>query len=82
MPKTPKEKPEKEEKGAKQPRLSQIHGVKPDDLVEAITEEELVEVNDAECKHVSMTRDPSETEFNAFTCDNPKCGIVVLVDKI
>lgn len=59
-------------------RLGKVHG---GELVEAIAPEELESVNDAGCKHENLTRDHSETDFVAFMCDNPKCGVVVLFDK-
>lgn len=58
-----------------QSRMGETHG---GEVVEAIAPEELVTVNDAECKHDNLTRDESETDFVAFTCDNPACGVVVL----
>lgn len=59
-------------------RVSKIHGGK---LVEAISPEDLESFNDTECKHVTLIRDPSETEFIAFICSNPKCSEVVLYNK-
>lgn len=41
----------------------------------------VVPVNDPSCKHVSWTLDPTETDFIAYVCDNPNCGIVKLYDK-
>lgn len=64
-------------KGA-QDRVSKEHG---GELVEAISPEELTLMNDTECKHDKLIRDPSETEFNAFICANDKCGRVVLFNK-
>lgn len=51
------------------------------ELVEAVAPEELESVNDAECKHEKLVRDETETDFNAFVCANPNCGVVVLFDK-
>jgi len=51
------------------------------ELVEAIAPEELQPVNDASCKHENLVPDPTETDFNAFTCANEKCGVVLLFDK-
>lgn len=62
-----------------QSRVNRAHG---GNLVEAISEEELFPVNDANCEHENMTRDETETEFNAFKCDNPNCGVVVLYEKV
>lgn len=59
-------------------RVESTHG---GETVEAIAPEELVRVNDPDCKHERMVRDSSETEFNAFKCDNPDCGIIALYDK-
>lgn len=75
-----KPKPNKKEEPAKpQSRVDKSHG---GELVEAIAPEDLESVNDANCKHVTLVRDPSETEFNAFMCSNPNCGVVVLYDKL
>ena len=60
-------------------RMDRSHGGK---LLDAISPEELVSFNDASCKHETMTRDPSETEFNAFICDNPNCNVVALSTKV
>lgn len=59
-------------------RITKLHG---GELVEAIAPEELESFNDADCKHNTLVRDASETEYNAFICANPKCNEVVLFDK-
>ena len=63
---------------ASQGRVEKIHGGK---LVESVAAEELELMNDPECKHEKLIRDPSETEFNAFICANPNCGTIVIFDK-
>jgi hypothetical protein len=67
LPKTPKLRVEREHGG---------------ENVEEIDVSQLVSVNDAGCKHASMSRDPSETEFVAYTCDNPSCGMVYIESPI
>lgn len=59
-------------------RVTKEHG---GELVEAIAPEELESFNDANCKHVKLIRDRSETDFIAFACANPKCNEVVLYSK-
>lgn len=59
-------------------RVDTVHG---GELVEAIAQSSVVSVNDANCKHDMMHRDLTETDFIAFVCDNPNCGIVKLYDK-
>lgn len=59
-------------------RMSKVHGGIP---VESVAPEDLESFNDAECKHEKLIRDPTETEYNAFICANPKCNEVVLFDK-
>lgn len=59
-------------------RVTKTHGGQ---TVESIAPEDLESFNDATCKHVTLIRDPSETEFTAFVCANPKCNEVVLYDK-
>ena len=54
-------------------RVEKLHG--GDNIEEIITPELM---NEPECQHPNMVRDYSETEFIAFVCDNPKCGIVKL----
>lgn len=61
-----------------QSRMEKTHG---GEVVEAVAEEELVLVNDPECKHELLVRDPTETEFNAFICANPNCGVVAIYDR-
>lgn len=60
-------------------RMSKVHGGQ---TVESIAPEDLESFNDADCKHENLTRDPTETEYNAFTCDNKNCNEVVIFDKI
>lgn len=74
-----KSKAEDQQRDQERPdRVSREHG---GELVEAISEEDLVSVNDADCKHEQLIRDPTEVDFIAFTCSNPKCGEVVLYNK-
>ena len=47
--------------------------------VEEIEKPELM--NEPDCKHEKWEIDPTETEFIAYICANPKCGIVKLFDK-
>ena len=54
-------------------RVEKVHG---GTNVEEIETLELI--NDPTCKHISMSRDYTETDFIAFVCDNPKCGMVKL----
>lgn len=61
-----------------QTRMQKTHG---GELVEAVSQEELESFNDADCKHENFTRDESETDFNAFTCANNKCNVVVIFNK-
>lgn len=72
----PKDEPIKPEPKS---RLDKEHG---GEMVEAISTDELESVNDAGCQHKLLVRDASETEFNAFMCSNPECGVVVLYDKV
>lgn len=51
------------------------------ETVEVVEAKDLVSVNDADCQHDMMHRDYTETDFIAFVCDNPNCGIVKLFDK-
>lgn len=60
-------------------RMGKTHG---GELVEAIAPDELESFNDADCKHESLVRDPSETEFNAFVCANPQCNEVLVYSKV
>lgn len=66
-----------EEMGAS--RMNKTHG---GELVEAISVEDLVLMNDPNCTHDVMVRDPSETIGIAFVCKNPKCGIVKIISNI
>ena len=59
-------------------RVDSVHG---GELVEAVAPEELELMNDPDCKHEKLVRDETETEFNAFVCANPKCGIIAIFDK-
>lgn len=79
MTKKPKPSSDEPPKPKPQSRLDKVHG---GELVEAISPEDLESFNDPDCKHVTLVRDPSETEFNAFMCANPKCNVVVLYDKV
>lgn len=68
-----------EEKPKPKSRVDETHG---GELLEAVAPEDLESFNDANCKHVTLVRDASETEFNAFMCANPDCNIIVLYDKL
>lgn len=57
-------------------RVEKVHG---GDNVEEIETPELM--NDPSCPHTNMVRDYTETDFIAFVCDNPKCGIVKLYNQ-
>lgn len=57
-------------------RVERTHG---GENVEEIEKPELI--NEPDCPHENMTRDLTETDFIAFVCDNPKCGIVKLFNK-
>ena len=59
-------------------RVTKTHG---GELVEAISPEDLVSFNDADCKHDKLVLDPTETDFKAFMCANPLCNEVMLYDK-
>lgn len=58
--------------------VTKKHGGK---VVESIAPEDMISVHDSDCKHESLTRDPTEKQWNAFICDNPNCAIVVIYDK-
>lgn len=73
---TPEEDAKRDERN--QSRVNRSHG---GNMVEAIAPEELEPMNEPNCPHTTATRDHSETDFIAFVCDNPKCGLVVLYDK-
>lgn len=62
----------------KKGRVDTTHGGQ---LVEAIAPEEIELINEPDCKHERLIRDETETEFQAFTCANAKCGVVVLFNK-
>lgn len=64
----------------KQPqlRIEKVHGGQN---VENISTDQLTPVNDAACQHEKLIRDPSETDFTAFTCSNDKCGEVFIFAK-
>lgn len=73
-------KQEDERRAAANPgRMDKVHGGQ---VVEAIAPEDLESFNDADCKHENFTRDPDETEYNAFICDNPKCNEVLIYAKV
>lgn len=56
-------------------RVNRSHG---GELLEAISSDELVTVNDpASCEH-SFELDPTEELGTAYVCIKPKCGIVVI----
>jgi hypothetical protein len=70
-------KPKEEEQ---QPsRVDQEHG---GELVEAIAPEDLVSVNDANCKHEMLSRIQDDLAANAFECTNPNCHEIFLYDKV
>lgn len=60
-------------------RKFRVEGVHGGENVEEIEKVELM--NDPECIHEQMHRDYTETDFIAFVCDNPKCGMVKLFNK-
>lgn len=57
-------------------RVDKVHG---GEVVEEIEKPELM--NEPGCTHVNLVRDATETEFDAFVCQNPKCGIVIIFNK-
>lgn len=57
-------------------RVNKVHG---GDVVEEI--DKPTPINQPGCPHTNMSRDYTETDFIAFMCDNPKCGVVALFDK-
>lgn len=52
------------------------------ELVEAISIDDLITINDPSCQHETMVRDFSEEDYLAFKCKNPNCGVVKLFDKV
>ncbi len=60
-------------------RITLSHG---GEVLESIAPEELVPFNDADCKHVNLVRDDTETETNTFFCSNPNCCEVFIYDKV
>lgn len=38
-------------------------------------------VNDPTCTHDLWELDPTETDFIAYKCKNPQCGMIALYDK-
>lgn len=54
-------------------RVDKVHGGQ---VVEEVEKPELM--NEPDCKHASFSIDPTETDFIAYVCDNPKCAIVKL----
>lgn len=69
---------QEDERRQAESRVNRVHG---GEIVEAIAPEDLESMNDADCQHKTLVPDPSETEFNAFVCGNPKCSMVFLYDK-
>lgn len=59
-------------------RVTKRHGGQ---VVESISTDELESFNDANCTHEKRVPDPSETDFDAYTCANPLCNEVFLYDK-
>jgi len=59
-------------------RVTKTHGGQ---TVESVAPEDLESFNDANCKHENLVRDETETDFNAFICDNPACNEVVMYNK-
>lgn len=57
-------------------RVEKVHG---GENVEEV--ENVVLINEPDCPHTSMTLDPTETDFIAYVCDNPKCAMVKLYNK-
>ena len=75
----PKPNPEKEEKREeKKSRVDSVHG---GTLVQAISKEDLVSVNDADCKHNFSIRLDDDGDFTTMGCTNPNCSEVVLYNK-
>lgn len=67
------------EQDAEQPsRVDKVHGGV---IVESIVTSSLQSFNDADCKHLKLVPDDSETDFQAFVCANPNCNEVMLYDK-
>lgn len=73
-----KQEDERREKAAPT-RMGKTHG---GETVHSVAPEDLESFNDANCKHPNLVRDPTETEFNAFVCDNPDCNEVVVYNKV
>lgn len=73
---TPEEDAKRDERN--QSRVNRTHG---GNLLEAVAPEELEPMNDPNCPHTDIVRDETETDFIAWMCANPKCGVVVLYDK-
>ena len=59
-------------------RMGKIHGGK---VVEAISPDDIVSVNDDIFNHELFVRDETEKDFNAFVCSNPACGEVIVYNK-
>lgn len=59
--------------GHKKFRVEKVHG---GENVEEI--DTLIRINEPDCPHTTMTLDPTETDFIAYVCDNPMCGMVKL----
>ena len=59
-------------------RVDTTHG---GELVEAISKEDLVSVNDANCTHEKAIRLEDDGDFMVFGCANPHCNEVVLYNK-
>lgn len=73
------EKPYQENSPPRKLRVERKHG---GENVEEILEEDIISVNDADCKHESMSRDMTETDFVAYQCDNYDCGMVYIKSVI
>lgn len=63
------------------PSLSRLEKEHGGELLEAVSADELVSVNNPDCKHEKLIRDESETEFTAFTCASEDCNEVFIFAK-
>ncbi len=61
-----------------QPRTDRVHG---GEMVEMVTYDSLEAMNDADCKHPELIRDPDDGDWNAFHCSNNKCNEIFLFPK-
>lgn len=59
-------------------RIDKEHG---GELVQAISKDELISMNDADCTHEKAIRLEDDGDFMVFGCANPNCNEVVLYNK-